>query len=92
MAPDTPPLADLLARFLARHAEARAAGIPEVPINEVEPYEVAAFPMVEPRAAWTEAGQALQLLDTEKAPVRVTPPVDWASIPRNAVSYSPNCR
>jgi hypothetical protein len=80
MAPDTPPLAELLARFLARQAEARMAGIPEAPINEVEPYEAAAFPMVEPRSAWNEAVHALQLLDSEKAAVRVTPPADWAAL------------
>jgi tetratricopeptide (TPR) repeat protein len=88
MAPDTPPLADLLARFLARQAEARMAGIPEAPVNEVEPYEVAAFPMVEPRAAWDEAVHALRLLDSEKAVIRVTPPVDWAGLVTAPVSLA----
>jgi tetratricopeptide (TPR) repeat protein len=88
MAPETPPLADLLARFLARQAEARMAGIPESPVNEVEPYEAAAFPMVEPRAAWDEALYALRLLDTEKASVRVTPPADWAGLVTAPVSLA----
>src|SRR5436305_14567612 len=78
MAPDTPPLADLLARFLTRQAEARMAGIPEAPINEVEPYEAPAFPMVQPRPAWNEATFSLQLLDSELAAVNVAPPSDWA--------------
>ncbi len=88
MAPDTPPLADLLARFLARQAEARMAGIPEAPINEVEPYDAAAFPMVEPRGAWNEAVHALQLLDSEKAAVRVTPPADWAGLVTASVTLA----
>jgi tetratricopeptide (TPR) repeat protein len=88
MAPDTPPLADLLARFLARQAEARMAGIPEAPINEVEPYEAAAFPMVEPRTAWNEAVFALQLLDSEKAAVIVAPPADWAGLATAPVSLA----
>jgi hypothetical protein len=88
MAPDTPPLADLLARFLARQTEARMAGIPEAPINEVEPYEAAAFPMVEPRTAWNEAVFALQVLDSEKAAVNVAPPVDWAGLATAPVSLA----
>jgi tetratricopeptide (TPR) repeat protein len=80
MAPDTPPIADLLARFLTRQAESRSAGISEIPVNEVEPFEAAAFPMIEPRTAWSEATLALQLLDPQKVPATVAPPPDWAGM------------
>ncbi len=80
MAPDTPPIADLLARFLARQADARNAGIPETPVNEVEPFEAAAFPMVEPRTAWSEAVQAVQMLDPQSVAANVKPPADWAGM------------
>ncbi len=86
MAPDTPPkstqprIADLMSRYLSQQAQARAAGISETPLNEVEPYEAAAFPLVEPRSAWEEATAALRLLDTEKACLSVTAPADWSTL------------
>src|SRR5262245_8014610 len=81
MAPDTPPkIPDLMARYLAQQAQARAAGIAELPVNEVEPYEAAAFPLVEPRAAWEEATAAIRRLDPEKGRLSVKPPADWSSL------------
>jgi hypothetical protein len=80
MAPDTPPIADLLARFLSRQADARNAGIPETPVSEVQPFEAAAFPMVEPRTAWSEAAQAIQMLDPQNVVASVKPPADWAGM------------
>ena len=86
MAPDTPPrttppqIADLMTRFLARQAEARNAGILETPVNEVEPYEAAAFPLVDPRTAWDETTVALRMLDPEKARASVSPPADWSAV------------
>lgn len=88
MAPDTPPIADLLAGFLARHAEDRAAGIPESPGHDAIPHEAAAFPMVEPRVAWDEALQALQLLDGEKSNIKPKPPADWANIVMSPITLS----
>jgi hypothetical protein len=80
MVPDTPPIAHLLARFLARQADARNAGIPETPVNEVEPFEATAFLMIEPRTAWNEAAQAIQLLDPQHVSPTLTPPGDWAGM------------
>ena len=80
MAPDTPPKAsppgigDLMSRYLAQQAEARGSGIGEFPVNEVEPYEAAAFPLVEPRTAWDEAVAAVRLLDPDNARMNITPP------------------
>ena len=86
MAPDTPPkaihpgIADLMSRYLAQQAEARSAGIGEGPINEVEPYEAAAFPLVEPRTAWDEAIAAIRMLDVEKEKLNIAPPADWSGL------------
>jgi hypothetical protein len=69
-----------MSRYLAQQAEARGAGIGEFPVNEVEPYEAAAFPLVEPRTAWDEAVAAVRLLDPENARLDLSPPADWSGV------------
>jgi len=86
MAPDTPPMSELLSRFLTGQADARAAGFSEGPAAEVEPFEAVAFATVEPRAAWAEAVQALAMLDTEASGITVAPPADWAGLVSGAAS------
>jgi tetratricopeptide (TPR) repeat protein len=76
----SPQLDELLARFLHRHAEARAAGLAEVAVGEVEPYEAAFAPVIEPRVAWDEALSALTLLDAEHGKLSFTPPADWSAL------------
>lgn len=94
MAPDTPPkaahpgIADLMSRYLAQQAEARGAGIGEAPVNEVEPYEAAAFPLVEPRTAWDEAIAAIRLLDPEKGKLNIAPPADWSGLISGMESFA----
>ncbi len=99
MAPDTPPKAahpnigELMARYLENQTKARGAGVGEMPVYEVEPYEAAAFPLVEPRTAWDEAVAAVRLLDPEMARLNIAPPSDWSSLisgldPIAAISFA----
>ena len=82
--PNTPPappsLADLMVRFLNRPAA-------DLPLGEVEPYEVASGHRVEPRLAWQEAVAALALLN-DKAPATINPPGDWAALVNRPESES----
>ncbi|HEV3144636.1 MAG TPA: hypothetical protein VGZ47_12175, partial [Gemmataceae bacterium] len=54
-----PKLSELMARFLNQQAQDRKAGLPEMPVGEVELYEAAFAPQVEPKTAWEEATAAL---------------------------------
>jgi hypothetical protein len=70
----TPPvLADLLARYLStRGTEGDTA------VGEVEPFEVAAGPRVDPRAAWEDAHAAVQAQQPPSPlPLKLTAPADW---------------
>lgn len=75
-----PSLSELLSRFLTRQAQDRAAGIGELPASEVEPYEAAFVPVVEPRAAWDEASAALRMLAPSESDWKAVPPADWTAI------------
>src|SRR5438270_11404826 len=75
-----PRIEDLMARFLSQQAEDRAAGVPEPPVGEVEPYEAAFAPAVEPRTALDEAVMALKLFAPDGGLANVAMPPDWASL------------
>jgi tetratricopeptide (TPR) repeat protein len=75
-----PRLEELMSGFLRRQAAARAAGLAELPLGEVEPYEAAFAPVVEPRVAWNDALSALKLLDRENGKIEFNAPADWSSL------------
>jgi hypothetical protein len=75
-----PRIEDLMARFLTRQAEDRAAGIPEPPVGEVEPHEAAFTPAVEPRTALDEAVVALKLCAPDGGLASIAMPPDWANL------------
>src|SRR5260370_9694622 len=85
---NAPQIDELLERFVNRQAEGRAAGWPELPVGEVEPYEAAFAPMVEPRVAFDEAIAALQLLDIAPDRSSITPPPDWSTMVTGAGSFA----
>src|SRR5439155_15206872 len=65
-----------------------AAGLPELPVGEVEPYEAAFAPMVEPRVAFDEAIAALQLLDIAHDKSSTPPPPDWSTMVTGVGSFA----
>jgi hypothetical protein len=67
-----PSLEDLMVRFLATRSDAASAAV-EHGEGEVEPYEVAAWFRVDPRAAWNDATSQITA-----APVQLPP--DWANL------------
>jgi hypothetical protein len=83
-----PGIEHLLTTFLNRQAEDRAVGLPELPVGEVEPYEAAFAPMVEPRVAFDEAVAALQLLDIAPDRSSMNPPPDWSALVTGAGSLA----
>ena len=83
-----PRLDDLLAGFLNRQAKARATGLAEVPVSEVEPYEAAFAPVIEPRVAWEEALSAITLLDAEHGKLSFNAPADWSALMTSEASVS----
>lgn len=78
--PQQPSLAELLSKFVVRQAADRACGITVPPVNDVQPYEAAFAPLVEPRSAWQEATLALRLLGGEGPEWKFAPPPDWAAL------------
>ncbi|MFL5341207.1 MAG: hypothetical protein ACJ8F7_13755 [Gemmataceae bacterium] len=81
-----PRIQDLLTGFLNRQAEDRAAGLTALPVGEVEPYEAAFAPMVEPRVAFDEAIAALKLLDIDHGSASMNAPPDWSTLVSGAGS------
>lgn len=79
MTPQPPSPAELLTKFLARTSEDRTAGIAETPASEVQPYEAAFAPLVEPRTAWEEAIAAPRLLVRDSANWKFSPPSQWTA-------------
>ena len=79
-APSQPRIEDLMARFLRQQADERAAGVPELPAGEIEPYEAAFAPTVEPRTALDEAVMALKLFSPDAGLANVAMPPDWATL------------
>src|SRR5438445_1803292 len=75
-----PRIEDLMARFLTQQAKDRAAGIPEPAVGEIEPYEAAFAPAVEPRTALDEAVMALKLFAPDGGLANVVMPPEWASL------------
>jgi hypothetical protein len=75
-----PKIEDLMARFLNQQAEDRAAGVPELPVGEIEAYEAAFAPAVEPRTALDEAVMALKLFAPDGGLAHVAMPPDWATL------------
>ena len=75
-----PSLEELLGRYLARQAEAHAAGFAAGRGPEVVPFEAAPARPVDPRTAWTEAVAAIDFMqpatDRRSWPV----PPDWADL------------
>jgi tetratricopeptide (TPR) repeat protein len=70
-----PSLEDLMVRFLASRSDAASGSAVEPAGGEVEPYEVAAGFRVDPRAAWTDATDALPA-----RPEQSKLPTEWASL------------
>ena len=60
-----PSLEDLMVRFLANRSDASTGAVEHVE-GEVEPHEVAAGFRVDPRAAWTDASDALARPDSRR--------------------------
>jgi hypothetical protein len=81
-----PRIEELMARFLKQQADDRGAGIPELPVGEVEPYEAAFAPPVEPRTALEEAAVALKLLSRESVASAMTMPPDWSTLAASSES------
>jgi tetratricopeptide (TPR) repeat protein len=73
-----PKLGDLIAGFLSRQAETRAAGIATVD-GEVMPYEVGPVQPLDPKLAWDESLTALAYCG-QSAPARMKAPPHWAQL------------
>ena len=69
--PGQPSLAEMFSRFLARQAEAQAAGIATAETGEVVPFEAVAVQPVDARLAWDEAKSALSFFSSKKLPTRL---------------------
>lgn len=65
--PVQPKLTDLLASYLAKQAEAQAAGIATYD-GEVTPYEVGPVQPLDPKLAWDESQTAVGAAQRQKAP------------------------
>lgn len=70
-----PSLQDLMVRFLASRSDAAHGPAVEPAGGEVEPFEVAAGFRVDPRAAWTDATDALPA-----RPEQSKVPTEWAAL------------
>jgi hypothetical protein len=92
--PVQPALADLLARYLHRQADAHATGLaPVEPTGEVVPFEAAPVQTVDARLAWDESLTALRLFSPETQTRSWTAPPEWASLvaaqePATALAFS----
>jgi len=76
--PVQPALADLLARYLQRQADAHATGFAAVEsAGEVVPFDAAPVQTVDPRLAWDEALAALHFFSPETPTRSWTAPPDW---------------
>ena len=80
-----PALADLMARYLSRQADAHAAGLATFdPTGEVMPFEAGPVQPVDPRPAWEEAVAVLPFFraveSKAQSPALSTPPPQWASL------------
>jgi len=79
--PDTrvqPPLGALMTRYLARQAEAHAAGLaPVESLGEVVPFEAAPVQTVDPRLAWEEALAAVRHFQPNSKTRTWQAPPDW---------------
>jgi tetratricopeptide (TPR) repeat protein len=73
-----PNLNDLFAGYLARQADAQAAGIASFD-SEVTPYEVGPVQPLDPKMAWDEALAVLTLVGKTPAQRRKAPP-HWAQL------------
>src|SRR5437879_6226423 len=73
-----PRLGDLLAGYLARQADAQAAGIATFD-DEVTPYEVGPVQPLDPKLAWDEALAVLPLFVKGSAQKRKAPP-HWSQL------------
>jgi hypothetical protein len=76
-----PSLEDLMVRFLASRSDASAGAVEHVE-GDVEPHEVAAGFRVDPRAAWTDANDALTAArpDQAKGSALSPLPTEWATL------------
>jgi tetratricopeptide (TPR) repeat protein len=81
-----PKLADLMTRFLNQQAQDRQAGLPEMPVGEVELHEAAFAPQVEPRTAWEEANAALRMLVPQSESALKSVPPGWANLVQHPAS------
>jgi hypothetical protein len=70
----TPPV---LAELLARYLSARGTEGDVTATGEVEPFEVAAGPRVDPRAAWEDAQAAVRIHQPASQPLKLTAPAEW---------------
>ncbi|MBY0523636.1 MAG: hypothetical protein K2R98_09555 [Gemmataceae bacterium] len=71
-----PALADLMARYLERQAEAQAAGLGTAMTGEVTPFEAAPAQTVDPRLAWDEALAAVRHFQ-KRSDTKWQAPPDW---------------
>jgi len=77
--PVQPSLADLMARYLERRAEAEANGLVSADASgEVVPFEAAPVQAVDPRLAWDEALTAVRFFGESK--IAHAAPPDWPAL------------
>ena len=75
------PLAELMARYLHRQADAHAAGLAAVETTgKVVPFEAAPVQTVEPRLAWTEAVAAAFFRPADTDAHSWSIPTDWPAL------------
>lgn len=79
--PGSPPLSDLLFRYLAQRMSDRTAGlaVPE-PAGEVVPYDATPVQPIEPRAAWEDALAVLPYYGAGAAPASLAVPPEWGAL------------
>ena len=83
--PAPPKLADLMARYLAKQADAHAAGV-SAPECEVLPYEAGPVQPVDPKLAWDETLLVLTAFDPALAVRGGQAPPHWSTL---VVSHEP---
>jgi len=76
--PVQPPLADLMARYLARQADNHAAGLAAVETTgEVVPFEAAPVQTIDPRLAWEESLATVRFFASDSDVKTWQAPPEW---------------
>jgi hypothetical protein len=76
--PVQPSLNEMFGKFLAKQAEAQAAGIAAPEAGDVVPFEAVPVQPVDAKLAWDEARAALGFYDGNKVTLKA--PTDWANL------------